>query len=142
MPSSLGTAFSSTDSTKLAPGTSHDAAIRSFRNDFDFATNGGGGTQNSLKIAALREGMCVRGFRIAASVDCSAINFSVGTLADPTKYAAAAAGPAANAQTTPFLKVAMQKMDPLAVPEDIYLFPSANMPAAGTLVAFVEATKR
>jgi len=141
MASSMGAAFSSTDPSKLAPGTSHDAAIRSMRNVFTLA-NDGGGTTNSLKAAALREGMCVRGARLASDVNCSGINFTIGTLADPVKYAAAFAGPAANAQVTVTIKVPMQAMDPLAAAEDVYLFPSGNTPGAGTLVSFIDVTKR
>lgn len=142
MASSMGAVFSSTDSRVLAPGTSHDAGIRSMRNVFNLATNGGGGTTNSLKAAALRSGMCVRGARLTSDVNCSGINFTIGTLADPTKYAAAFAGPAANAQVVVTLKVAIQAMDPLAAAEDVYLFPSGNTPGAGTLVSFIEVTKR
>lgn len=141
MASSMGAAFSSTDPLKLAPGSSHDAGIRSLRNVFSFAADGGG-TQNSLKAAALREGMCVRGARISSSVDCSGFNFTIGTIADPVRYAAAFAGPAAGLQVTPTIKVAMQAMDPLAAPEDVYLFPSGNTPGAGTLVSFIDVTKR
>ncbi|QNQ09250.1 hypothetical protein [Sphingomonas alpina] len=137
-----GAAFSSTDLTAKAPGTSHDAGERSFRNVFDFATNGGGGTVNTPKIAIVREGSCIKGFRVSSDVNCSGINFTIGTIADPVKYCAAFAGPAANAQVIPTVKIPMQAMDPLARPEEIYLFPSGNMPAAGTLVAFTSATHR
>lgn len=137
-----GANFSATDTKQLSPGTSVDAAIRSSRNVFNFATNGGGGTTSTPKIANLRAGICMRGFRIGSTADCSGFNFTIGTIADPVRYCAAFAGPAAGASVTPPVKTAMLAMDPLAVAEDIYLFPSGNMPATGTLVAFTDFTKR
>lgn len=142
MPSSYGKAFSGTDSRKLAPGTSHDAGTRRFRNNFDFAVDGGGGTTNSLKIAALREGVCIEHLRLASDVNCAAINFTLGTLADPAKYAVAFAGPAAGLTVNPPLKPSCLAMEPLAKAEDIYLFPSANMPGVGLLTASLSASKR
>jgi hypothetical protein len=137
-----GKQFSSSDMLKKAAGTSHDAAERSFRNEFDFAVDGGGGTVNTPKIAHVREGSCINGFRIASNVSLAAINFTIGTIADPAKYCAAFAGPAADAQVAPTMKIAMQAMDPLAKSEEIFLFPSAAMPAAGLMVAFTKATHR
>lgn len=139
---SYGSAFSATDPAKLAPGTSHDAGVRRFRNTFDLATNGGGGTAEPLKVAAVREGNCVESFSLASTVSLAAINFTVGTIGSPAKYATAQAGPAANVRQSFQLSVAMLAADALTKAEDIYLFPSAALPAAGTVVASVFSSKR
>lgn len=135
MPSSYGAAFDPTTPSKLASGTTHDAAVRRFRNVFNLATNGGGGTQNSLKIAHLREGTALCAVELSSSVSLTGVNFTVGTLANPTKYAVALAGPAAGATVRfPILPAALAA-DALSAPEEIFLFPSANTPGAGTVVA-------
>lgn len=139
---SYGSAFSAIDPAKMAPGTSHDAGVRRFRNTFDLATNGGGGTTEALKVAAVREGNCVEAVNLASSVSLAAINFTIGTLASPAKYGIAQAGPAANAKVSFNLPIAALAADALLKPEDIYLFPSAALPAAGTLVASLYSSKR
>lgn len=141
MPDIYGTAFSATDPGALAPGTSHDAGVRRHRNTVSLATEGGSG-QNNLIVGKVREGNCVEGARFSADVNLSAINFTLGTDADPAKYAAAFAGPAANATVSVTIKVAALAMDALEKPETIKLFPSAVLPAAGTLVASVFTSKR
>ncbi len=136
-----GTAFSGTDPSKLAPGTSHDAGVRRHRNTVSLATEGGG-TTNSLIIGKVREGNCVEGVALASDVALSGVNFTVGTDAEPAKYVASVAGPGAGATLRMTIKVAQLAMDPLEKPETIKLFPSAALPASGLIVASVFTSKR
>lgn len=142
MPDALGKNWSATNTAQLAPGSSHDAGIRRHRNVFDLATNGGGGTQASLVVAKLREGNSLESARLTSSVDLSALTFSVGTDADNAKYAAAVAGPAANATVTFAIKPAALAADSLTTPETIKFYPSGNLPGAGTIVGQVNSSMR
>ena len=125
----------------LAPGTSHDAGLRRFRNSTSLVSEGGG-TVNTLIIGRIREGCAIDHFKVASDVNLSAINFTIGTAAAPAKYCAAFAGPAAGATVIPPVLPAMQAADALTVPEEIILAPSAALPAAGLIVASGYASKR
>jgi hypothetical protein len=137
-----GSAFSATDTKKLAPGTTHDAGVRRFRNTFDLAAAGAGGTANTPKVAELREGSALCGCEISSTVSLSGINFTLGTPAEPAKYATAQAGPAAGATVRLNILPAALAADAIERPEDIILTPSGNLPGAGTVVASVFASKR
>lgn len=136
-----GAAFSATDKSKFAPGTSHDAGVRRHRNSTSLATEGGG-TTNSLIIGRVREGNCIDHLRVTSDVNLAGINFTIGTDASPAKYCAAFAGPAAGATVVPQIVPARLADDPLGVPEEIQLFPAAALPAAGLIVASVFTSKR
>lgn len=136
-----GKAFAAPSAGKLAPGTSHDAGIRRHRNSVSLATEGGG-TQNNLIIGKVREGNCIDHFRVSSDVNLSGINFTIGTDAAPAKYCAAFAGPAANASVVPTVVIARLADDALTTPEQIKLFPSAPLPAAGLIVASAYTSKR
>ena len=142
MPTVYGKAFSGTDKGKLAPGTSHDAATRGYRNTFELAVNGGGGTASALLFAKVREGSNVHGFDVTSDVNLSGINFTIGTDAEPAKYCAAFAGPAANATVRPQVKIGPLMADALTRLEEIKLFPNVALPAAGNIVARATATHR
>ncbi len=135
-----GKAFSA-DRAKYASGTSHDAAVRRHRNTVSLATEGGG-TQNTLIIGKVREGNCVEAVSLASDVNLSGINFTVGVEGNPTKYAIAQAGPAAGATVRFQIVPAQLGADALATPDEVLLFPSANLPAAGLMVASVLASHR
>lgn len=137
-----GSAFSATDPKKLASGTVHDAGSRRFRNTFDLAAAGVGGTVNTPIVARVREGSAVHAASVSSSANLSGINFTLGTVAEPAKYAAAFAGPAAGATVHVQIKPEALAADSLATPEEIILTPSANLPGAGILVASVFASKR
>ena len=134
--------WSTTNPAKLASGTVHDAAIRRHRNVFDLATNGGGGAQSQLVVAKLREGNALESAKLSSTVDLSALTFSVGTDADNAKYAAAVAGPAANATVTYVIKPAALAADALTTPEVVKFYPSGNLPAAGTVIGQVNSSMR
>lgn len=126
----------------LAPGTVHDAGVRRYKNDLDFAVNGGGGTQNTPVIARVREGSAIFACEISSTVNLAGINFTLGTAAAPAKYATAFAGPAAGATVRVPILPAMLAADALEKPEELILTPSANLPGAGILVASVFASHR
>ncbi len=126
---------------KLAPGSRNDARLRHHDNVTDLAVEGGG-TSNPIIVAQVREGQYVTGASLASDADLSGRNYSLGTDADPVKYAAAVAGPAANASVTFFIKVAARKAGALTVPETIKLFPSGNMPASGNVYGSVTTSGR
>lgn len=134
-----GTQFS-TDPGNMAQGTMHDAAVRRFGNDFDLAV-AGGGTTNTPVVAKLPSGVVPVSCEVSCTTNASGINFTLGTVADPDKYATAFAGPAANATVRVAILPAMLKTI-LEEPETIILTPSGNMPANGTLVASFFASKR
>jgi hypothetical protein len=136
-----GTAFSGTDRSKLAPGTSHDAGIRRHRNSVSLATEGGG-TQNSLIIGKVREGNCIDHFRVSSDVDLSGRQFTIGVDGAPAKYCAAFAGPAANTTVVPPVVTAQLAADALATPDTIKLFPAAALPGAGLIVTSAYTSKR
>ena len=145
MAQSNGANFGGGDPAKLASGTRHDAGIRLFENKFDLESDddAAGGTSNTLLVAKIREGCKIsHGGYLSSTANLSGINFTLGTAADPDKYATAFAGPAANATVTIPVLPAMLAADPLSTPEDLILTPSGNLPAAGTVVAAVTAAKR
>lgn len=125
----------------LAPGTSHDAGIRRFRNSTSLATEGGG-TVNTLIIGRIREGNAIDHFKVASDINLSGLNFTIGIAGAPAKYCAAFAGPAAGATVIPPVVPAMQAADALDKPEEIILTPSGALPAAGLIVASGYASKR
>lgn len=144
MPNSLGTLNPGTRLYKHALGVDSDAAVRRFRNRFNLTTDAdaAGGTQNSLFIGTLQTGQVLTASSLFSTANLSAINFTLGTIASPTLYGAAQAGPAANGLTRFTLTDAAYSMDPLTAPQDLYLFPSANLPATGKITAAFEASHR
>lgn len=137
-----GSAFNASDPRKLAPGTVHDAGTRRFRNTFQLADAGVGGTTNTPIVARIRAGSAVHAGELSSSANLSGITFTLGTVADPAKYAAAFAGPAAGATVRMPIKPDMLAADAIKSPEELILTPSANLPGAGVLVASVFASKR
>jgi hypothetical protein len=133
-----GIQYSSTDALKKADGRSHDAGTRAFANHFDLTVDGG--TNQSLKIADLPPGVVVKELMVESDQNLSAINFTAGTLTTVAKYAASGAGPNATAKT--FYAPLALKLDATADAEELYLFPSANLPSAGSLRVTVYGTKR
>lgn len=136
-----GNAFSASDPASLAPGTSHDAGTRRHRNWVSLATEGGNG-QNDLIVGRVREGNCINSAAVSSDVNLAGVNFTLGIDGSPAKYAAAFAGPAAGATVQVPIKPAMLAMDSLEKPEEIKLYPSAALPAAGLIVASVYTSKR
>ncbi|GGO95027.1 hypothetical protein [Stakelama pacifica] len=136
-----GTSYSSTDDSKLAPGTKVDAGVRRFHNDFSLATQGGG-TQDTPLVARIREGCAVCAFELSSSVDLSGLTFKLGIATDDDKYAVAFAGPAAGKTVRAPIVPAMLAAGALEQREDIILTPSANMPAAGVVCTELFASKR
>lgn len=136
-----GSAYSGTDPLHRPSGIVVDAGVRRFRNVINLATDGGGAANNII-AADVREGVSVFEARMASTVDLSAINFTIGTDAAPTKYGAAQAGPAAGASKVFTIPVAQLAADPLTSPERIKFFPAAALPAAGSIVVAVFASKR
>jgi hypothetical protein len=134
-----GDQFSS-DPGSMAQGTIHDAGVRRFGNSFDLAV-AGGGTTNTPIVAKAPSGVVPAGCDVSCTTNASGINFTLGTAADPDKYATAFAGPAANATVRVAILPAMLKTM-LEEPETIILTPSGNMPANGTLVTSFFASKR
>lgn len=141
MPGVYGKALSASDDLHRAPGTTVDAAVRRHRNVFDFAEAGVGGTTTPLVAARLREGVALESIKIGSSVNVSAVNISVGTAANPTKYSAAAAGPNATRSERVVPTTALDD-DALAAPEEVILTPSAAWPSTGILVSDVFVSKR
>ncbi|NLS27934.1 hypothetical protein S2M10_29360 [Sphingomonas sp. S2M10] len=144
MANSLGTLNPNGRLYKHASGTDTDAAVRRFRNRFNLATDAdaAGGTTNGLFVGTLQTGQVLTGAEIASSVSLAAVNFTLGTIANPTLYGAAQAGPAANAVVRLTLTIAAYAMDAATAPQDLYLFPSANLPATGQIVAAFQASHR
>lgn len=134
-----GDQFSS-DAASVAQGVSHDAGVRRFGNSVDLAIEGGGG-QNTPIVAKLPSGVVPVGCEVSCSTNASAINFTLGTAADPDKYATAFAGPAAGATVKVNILPAMLKTI-LTDAETVILTPSGNLPATGILVASFFASKR
>ncbi len=141
MAGTSGSAFSATDELAKAPGTTVDAANRLHRNVFDFAESGVGGTTNPLIAAKLREGVFLHRARLSSSVNCSAINVSIGITGSTAKYSAAAAGPNATTTTPVIVSTALDD-NALTAPETVILTPSGNWPATGILVSLIEVSKR
>lgn len=124
-----------------APGTVFNAGIRSYENVFDLA-EAGGGSQDDLVGGNIRDGNKVMGAVMSSTVSLAAVNFTVGTDADPDKYGAAQAGPAAGATVRFAIPVAALAADALASMETVKFFASAALPATGTIVTRIETTKR
>lgn len=137
-----GNAFSGSDRRKLAPGAVHDAGVRRYRNVFNLADAGVGGTTNTPLVAKLREGTALAACELTSNVNLAGVNFTLGTEAEPAKYATAFAGPGAGATVRVSILPAALAADALATPEEIILTPSAALPAAGTVVASVMASHR
>lgn len=135
-----GKNFSATDGLKKASGSSHDAGIRRFSNSVDLAVEGGGGT-NALLIGVKPRGTVFDSATIASTANISALNFTIGTAADPDKYQTTIAGP--NAVVKPNLGLpAMRAEAPSTEDEEIFLTPSGNLPASGILEASFYVSKR
>jgi hypothetical protein len=137
-----GSAYDPTDELSKAPGTSVDAGVRIFRNVFNFADAGVGGTQNPLILARLPSGVVYDEARAASDQNISGTNVTIGVVGAAAKYAAAQAGGAANVTVRFNVPVAAQDDDPLTVPTEIIMTPSANWPASGILVTKVFVSKR
>lgn len=134
-----GKQFSS-DARDMAEGTIHDAGVRRFGNSVDLAVEGAS-SQNTLIVGKLPSGVVVSGAEVSCTTNASAINYTLGTVADPDKYATAFAGPAAGATVrVPILPAMLQTL--LEEPETVILTPSGNQPATGILVASIFASKR
>ena len=134
------TELDSTDTRNQAPGTAVNAGERSFRGSFNLAT-AGGGAQNNLVAAKVREGNHVVEVFMQSNVNLSAINFTIGTDDDVDKYGLAQAGP--NATEKKFL-IPIDTLEAAALTdlEEIKFFPSAALPAAGKIVTRIVTTKR
>lgn len=137
-----GSAYNTTDLLAKAPGTSVDAAVRSFRNVFNFADSGVGGTTNPITLARLPAGSVFVSARAASDQNLSGTNFTIGTAAAAAKYGASQAGGAANVTVRFNVPAAALDDDPLTTMTEIIMTPSANWPVSGTLVTFVDVTKR
>lgn len=137
-----GSAYDNNDMWQLAPGTSVDAAVRGIRNVFNFADANVGGTTNPLVLARVPRGAVPRAAMIASDQNLSGINISLGITGTAAKYAAAQAGPAANATVRPNFVIAALDNDPLTDMEEIIATPSGNWPASGTMVTWFDYTKR
>ncbi|MEB3213165.1 MAG: hypothetical protein VKL39_17570 [Leptolyngbyaceae bacterium] len=134
-----GTALAETDHMHRAPGTAVDAGLRSHRNTFDLAVDGG--AQDNLCAAKIREGNHVVEIVMQSSANLSAINFTIGTDADVDKYGTAQAGP--NATEKKFIiPIAVLAGAALTEMEEIKFFPSGNLPSSGTIVTRIVTTKR
>lgn len=136
-----GSNWSATDPLTNAPGSTHDAPLRTYRNVFNFADSGVGGTTNPLRIARLREGSHLEAVHIQSDQNLSGVNISGGITGDTAKYVAAAAGPNATFQRM-LVKLAALDDDAIGAMEEIILTPSGNWPASGTLVTWVHASHR
>ncbi|WP_343609359.1 hypothetical protein [Novosphingobium sp.] len=134
----FGSQFSSTDPLKKADGRSHDAGVRSFENVFDLTVDGG--TNQALKIAEIQPGVHAQTVTLDTDQNLSAINFTVGTADTPAKYGASTAGPNAT-QKTIYVPLSLG-LGCTTVNEEIFLYPSANMPAAGSLKTRMHCSKR
>lgn len=127
-------------STALVSGIFFNAGTRIFDNTFDMADEGG--SADPILIAKVREGTKLQSIAMQSDQNLSAINFTIGTLADPDAFGSAQAGPAANAKKELLLNIATASGTGFDVPTDIYLTPSGNMPGAGTLVTKTLISKR
>lgn len=142
MPGVDGSAYNSTDPLSKASGITVNAKVRTYRNVFNFADAGVGGTTAALTMAKLPRGCLVVGTRYASTENLSGSNQSIGIAGATAKYAAAAAGPAAGATRRADVPVAALDDDPLTTEENVIITPAANWPATGTLVTFVDVVKR
>jgi hypothetical protein len=134
----FGSAYSETDPLKLAPGESVNAGSRHHKNVFDLAVDGG--TSEPLKMANIGPGNVPDRFVIETGANLSAINFTIGTPADPDKYGTAVAGPNATVQVRyPLLALGVTPTD---VGEEIILTPSGNLPSSGLIKTNVVTSHR
>jgi hypothetical protein len=136
----LGTQFAALAASALgvAMGSSHNAAMRGYKNKFALATEGG--TTEPLQVATLGAGCVFDSIRIETDANLSTMNFLIGTPADPDKYGTAVAGPNAVPQTR-YPLIALP-LDAIAEGETIILTPSANIPSVGSIRTTVMATHR
>jgi len=137
-----GSAYNLNDPLSKASGITVNAKVRTYRNVFNFADAGVGGTTAPLLCARLPRGCVVVATRYASTENLSGSNQSIGIAGTPAKYAAAAAGPAAGATRRVDVPVAALAGAPLTTEEDVILTPAANWPASGTLVTFIDVIKR
>lgn len=142
MPGTDGSAYNSSDPLSKASGITVNAKARLYRNVFNFADAGVGGTTNPLVCARIPRDCVVVGFRYASDQNLSGSNQSAGIAGATGKYMAAGTGPAANATRRSDIPVAALDDDPLTAEETIILTPAAAWPATGKLVTFVEVIKR
>lgn len=142
MPNIGGQSYNLTDPLDRANGAEVNTSLRVYRNRFDMAAAGqGGGGTDPLLAAKVREGNVVQSIEIESDQNLSAINFSVGTEADPDKYGAAQAGPNAG-RLVVAMPIAAAAQDELAAPEEIIVTPNAALPSSGTIVTRVITSKR
>lgn len=142
MPGVDGSAYNSADPLSKASGITVNAKARIYRNTFNFADAGVGGTTNPLVCARIPRDCVVVGFRYASDQNLSGSNQSAGISGAAAKYMAAGAGPAAGATRRSDVPVAALSAAPLSAEESVILTPAAAWPASGTLVTFVEVIKR
>ena len=133
-----GSQFSATDLLKKAPGESHDAGVRSFKNSFDLTVDGGG--VEPMKIADLPPGCVVESILVDSDQNLSGINFIVGTVDTTNKYATSSAGPNVTQKT--FYPPLNLRLTATTGREEIFLTPSGNMPSTGTLHVRIHVSKR
>lgn len=137
-----GTAYNLTDPLDRANGAMVNAGLRVYKNTFDLAVAGqGGGGDDPLLAAKVREGNVIDSIFMQSSANLSAVNFTIGTAADPDKYGAAQAGPNATAKEF-VLTIAGAAQGELAAPEEIIITPSGNLPSSGVIVTRVVTSKR
>lgn len=142
MPGVDGSAYNSSDPLSKASGITVNAKVRAYRNVFNFADSGVGGTTNPLVCARIPRDCVVIGFRYASDQNLSGSNQSAGIAGATAKYMAAGAGPAAGATRRADIPVAALDDAPLASEETVILTPAANWPASGTLVTILDVIKR
>lgn len=131
--------YASTSLTHLVDGKRFNAGLRIFDNSFDLSADGGG--TDPFVLGKVREGNKPQQVLIRSDQNLSAINFTVGTAADPDAYGTAQAGPNATKKEL-LLTLAADAGDALSSAETIILTPSANMPGAGTLVTKLITSKQ
>lgn len=133
-----GTQFSGTDDLHRASGVVHNAALRSYRNRFALATDGG--TAEALKIAEIGPGCVLDSVRIDTDANLSGVTFKIGTADDDDKYGTAVAGPNATVQ----IRYPLIAVDdtPTTENEEILLTPSGAIAGAGTIRTTVFASHR
>lgn len=124
----------------LVSGIAVNAALRTHDNEFDLTAEGG--TTDGILLGKIREGNKLQKVEIRSDQALGAINFTIGTDADPTAYGAAQAGPAAGARKEILFDLAVETGEPLTEPVEVKLFPSAAMPVVGTLSTKLITSKR
>lgn len=124
----------------LVSGIAVNAGLRTYDNEFDLTAEGG--STAGILLGKVREGNKLQQVFIRSDQNLSAINFTIGTDADPDAFGTAQAGGAAGAKKELLLTLAVETGDALAAATDVKLFPSANMPSAGTLSTKLITSKR